>query len=465
MKISFSGNIPKTLYTVCNTLTQTNYECYIVGGAVRDLLLGLPPKDFDLATNATPDEIESLFEHTIPTGKEFGTITVLIHSTPFEITTFRKNWLNPDGSRKGIMQFSNSLADDLAFRDFTINAMAYDLLAEELIDPYHGLDDLKTNTLRSVGKAEDRFKEDALRMLRGIRLCAQKSLTMTLALREAIGLRADLIRKVSPERVADELKKLLISSRPEGGIRDLYELKMLDVILPELAKLLEKNDELLEQICRGLEWDELVLSQSKVIDSEGEKGDQHSEYDQKQNPPDSQNKQATFNIRLAILLWPVFHEQKDDHSILRLLEKYRFSNANKKAALTLLKNCSTQVDSDFQLRRLLSSLGSQRLAQSWVRVKLATSIDNQDLSTCQNLLSRINTIYTNKYPLQLQDLAISGEDLIQSLALKPGPTLGQILSRLLMKVLEKPEHNQREKLLSIAEQIYEDFKNKVDRDH
>lgn len=457
MIISFSSSIPETLYTICSTLNQANYECYLVGGAIRDLLLDLPPKDFDLATNATPDEIENLFEHTIPTGKDFGTITILIDSTPFEITTFRQKWSNPDGSRKGSMQFSKSLADDLAFRDFTINAMAYDLLAEKLIDPYHGFDDLTTKTLRPVGKAEDRFLEDALRMLRGVRLCAQKGLTMTTDLRKAIGIGANLIRKVSPERIADELNKLLTSSRSEEGIRNLYELKLLDEILPELAMLVEQNGELLEQICLGLEWDEFVLNQGIVTGKE-EQDDQLCVNDQIRNLFDSpSSKEATFNIRLAILLWPAFQRLKDELDILSLLEKYRFSNAINKAVFALLKNCQAQVDSDYQLRQLLSKLGGLGLARCWARVKLATSVDKQDLSTYRNLLSRINSIYTNHFPLNIGDLVISGEDLIQSLEIKPGPILGQILSDLLMIVLEKPKLNQRETLLSFAEQIYMDL--------
>lgn len=434
---SFVQNLPKALKTICEMFRQHGFACYLVGGAVRDLALGLPPKDFDLATDATPEQIEQLFDHTIPTGKEFGTITVLIESIPYEITTFRKSWQSPNGSRHGQMEFSNSLTDDLAFRDFTINAMAYDLLTGQLIDPFDGREDLKKRLLSSVGRAEERFWEDALRMMRGVRLCAQKELIMTAQLRSQIQQCATWIRKVSPERIADELRKILISKQPDQGVRDLYQLGLLTEILPDDP---HHNDNSIDKICYQLAEDrrlELLTSPAKP-----EQGTKFV------------TEEGIWIIRLAILLAPLDQSSTNQQAVRSICQRYRLSNAHKKFLLTLLKYRKAPATSDYQLRRLLSELGSQELAHWWVRFKGSSlpPIERADFDLC-GLNQHIEQIYATHTPLQVSDLAISGDDLLSELHLTPGPTLGHLLTQLRDAVLREPELNQRERLLELARMI------------
>ena len=203
--------LPIYVKSILKTLNDAGYDAYVVGGAVRDLILGIEPNDYDITTNATPDIVENLFADTIPTGKQYGTISVLWHSEDgvsteiVEVTTYRKDSNYSDGRRPDEVTFGQSLEDDLLRRDFTINAMAYNP-REGLVDYFNGLDDIKSCIINCVGNAENRFKEDALRMLRAIRFACKYNFHINLKTSEAVEkLYPNILKYVAKERITKEL--------------------------------------------------------------------------------------------------------------------------------------------------------------------------------------------------------------------------------------------------------------------
>jgi len=228
------SKIPDEAFYVLNKLKESGYETYLVGGCVRDICLGKTPKDFDLTTNATTKEVIQLFDHTIPTGLEHGTVTVMINKIPIETTTFRADGNYSDNRKPDSVQFGVSIKEDVMRRDFTINGLLYD--GEKIIDLVNGLDDLKSGIIRAIGRPLDRFYEDALRQMRCIRFSSQ--LGFEVEFKTFIDVKScnTLIQKISQERIRDELVKILLSDRPSEGIKLLEESGLLQYILPELQE-------------------------------------------------------------------------------------------------------------------------------------------------------------------------------------------------------------------------------------
>ena len=223
-------NISEGAKRIITRLESAGYTAYIAGGAVRDLLMGNVPHDYDIATNARPVEIKALFKKTIDTGIAHGTVTVIENKTGYEITTFRCDGEYSDSRHPEDVIYVNDTRIDCLRRDFTINAMMYNPKTG-VIDYFCGKRDIRQGIIRCVGNAEMRFKEDALRMLRAVRFKAQLGFTLEDKTAQAIKKCAVLIKKVSKERVLEELNKILLSDNPDA-IRDLHELGLLKFILP-----------------------------------------------------------------------------------------------------------------------------------------------------------------------------------------------------------------------------------------
>lgn len=228
---------PKYVLSVLNTLTSAGFEAYLAGGCVRDALLSRRPQDWDAATDALPEQVQELFSRTVPTGIAHGTVTVLAGGGKVEVTSFRADGEYSDHRHPDHVDFIPDLAGDLSRRDFTINAMAMDA-AGKVIDHFGGRDDLAAGLIRCVGAPEERFSEDALRMLRAIRFSAQLGFEIEAATRAAIYSRAPLCKALSPERVRDELIKTLRSPAPEM-VWDMLDAGLLDAFVkrggPETA--------------------------------------------------------------------------------------------------------------------------------------------------------------------------------------------------------------------------------------
>lgn len=222
---------------ILSRLRDAGYESYWAGGCVRDILLDRPPQDYDIATRATPDEIEALFPHTVPVGKAFGVILVLEDGASHEVATFRRDLDYRDGRRPSEVQFT-SPEEDARRRDFTVNGLFYDPSKEQVLDFVEGQRDIKCRVIRSIGDPSARFREDYLRMMRAARLSATLGLTIDLATAEGVREHAHHIGKVSAERIRDELTKLLLQAPLAGqGILSLRDLGLLKEILPEIAAL------------------------------------------------------------------------------------------------------------------------------------------------------------------------------------------------------------------------------------
>jgi len=237
--------LPIKVKYIISKLEENGYEAYAVGGCVRDSVLGRVPEDWDITTSATPEEVKKLFKATIDTGLQHGTVTVVIEKEGYEVTTFRLDGDYSDGRHPDRVAFTSSLTEDLRRRDFTINAMAYSEKTG-LIDKFDGEKDLEDGVIRAVGEAEERFSEDALRMLRAIRFAGQLNFDIAGKTFDAIKKLSPNISKVSVERIAKELEKLILSDNPEY-IGLVYETGIFEVIAPEIVEFF-KNREIYKSI-------------------------------------------------------------------------------------------------------------------------------------------------------------------------------------------------------------------------
>jgi tRNA nucleotidyltransferase (CCA-adding enzyme) len=231
-----NAEIPRPVLDVLRRLRELGFAVFLVGGCVRDLVRGVPPKDFDVTTSAHPHEVQAAFKKVIPTGVQHGTVTVVLGGTHVEVTTFRSEGDYHDGRRPSTVTFESDITEDLSRRDFTINAMAYDPLSRELVDPFGGQVDLQAHIIRCVRDAHERFSEDGLRPLRAVRFAAVLGFSLDPATRAAIPPTIPVFRKVTLERVREEFVKLLLSPRAESGLVLLEETGLLEVFLPELAR-------------------------------------------------------------------------------------------------------------------------------------------------------------------------------------------------------------------------------------
>ena len=232
--------LPEKVKYIISRLEKNGYEAYAVGGCVRDSILDRVPEDWDITTSAKPEEVKKLFQATIDTGLQHGTVTVVIEKEGYEVTTFRLDGDYSDGRHPDRVAFTSSLTEDLKRRDFTINAMAYSENTG-LIDRFDGEKDLEDGIIRAVGDAEERFSEDALRMLRAIRFAGQLNFDIAEKTFDAIKKLSPDISKVSVERIAKELEKLLLSGNPEY-ITLVYEAGIFEVIAPEIAALFKSGE-------------------------------------------------------------------------------------------------------------------------------------------------------------------------------------------------------------------------------
>ena len=229
--------MPVNANRIIHTLQEAGHEAYIVGGCVRDAILGKEPGDWDITTSAKPEEVKALFRRTIDTGIEHGTVTVMFDKEGYEITTYRVDGKYEDHRRPTSVTFTASLIEDMKRRDFTINAMAYNE-TEGVIDHFDGMGDLKRKMIRCVGEPKERFDEDALRILRALRFSAQLDFSIDEKTKEAIRNQAVYLKDISAERIHVELTKLLVSSHPER-LRTAYELGVTKIVLPEFDAMME----------------------------------------------------------------------------------------------------------------------------------------------------------------------------------------------------------------------------------
>jgi len=442
--------IEAALKEIASVINGGGKQAYLVGGAVRDMLMGKKIHDWDIATDALPEEVTALFRKAggkvIPTGIKHGTVTVLYRKNSVEVTTFRTEAGYSDGRRPDSVAFAATIEEDLSRRDFTMNAIALRLPSGETVDPFDGITDIKAKIIRCVGKAQDRFAEDGLRPLRAVRFAAQLGFDLEQNTKDAIAGALPVSAKVSPERVRDELDKILASPLPSRALLLMEKTGLLELFLGELAA------------CRGVEQKGYhsfdVLEHSLLA----------CDYAAKNN--------FSPEVRMAALLhdigkpatkkmgangaWTFYrHEEISESQSRRILRRLRYSNAFVDSVCHLIKIHMfhyTEDWSDAAVRRFIVRAGEDYLENLYCLRRADTYALNAAEGSPALLLpfiKRVEKVQASSRVFMLKDLAVSGKDLIAA-GIKPGKQIGIILNELLETVLDDPSENTREKLLKIA---------------
>jgi len=385
---------PEHIASILKKLTIEGFEAFLVGGCVRDAVMGRPIHDWDLATSAAPVDVARLFSKTILTGEKFGTVSIVIPDCIVEVTTFRTEGEYQDGRRPQNVEFVTSLEDDLSRRDFTINAMAVSLEGK-LFDPYDGLKDIKAGIIRCVGGPNTRFSEDALRMFRALRLTAELGFEIEPDTLQAIYANAGMAARISSERIRIEMEKTLMSKRPEIAGEMI------------MVGLLERYMIISGKIPNGLELIAKLPFEAKL-------------------------RWCAFAALLS--------DRRYINSAADLLNDLHLDNKTVKACLRALA-IEDFPDDRTGIKRLLSKTDIDA-------VRCAASIN--DVINGGHALSSIDEIIASGECIELSKLAVSGRDLLE-LGYPPGRELGETLNKLLEHVLENPQCNERDTLLGLVE--------------
>jgi tRNA nucleotidyltransferase (CCA-adding enzyme) len=420
LKIKTKNIDPGALF-ITKRLNDSGYEALVVGGCIRNLIIGEKAHDWDITTKATPEEIVEIFKDykVISVGKKFGTLTVVINHINYEVSTFKKSKSVP----------TPNLLGDLRHRDFTVNALAW-REGEGVIDRFNGLEDIKQKIIRGVENPEERIKEDPLRMLRAIRLACELDFKIDKVTIRVIEKNSSLIEKVSPERIRDEFTKILLSSCPRRGSKLLYRLGLLRFIMPELQK------------CAGI---------YRGYFREGENLLDYSLGITASLPPD-------LNLRLSAILYnikSIFRFDEKEEIMVKILKRMKFKNTVVKKVTVLIKENYRAIDfsKKINIRQLASRIGMENLENAWelkkALIKGSCSSEKSRSAEIEKAENNIREILQGKPPVSLKDLAINGRNLID-LEYQEGKNIGEALKKLLEIVIDKPELNKREILLEFA---------------
>ena len=441
--------LPLFVQKIIKRFGEANFQIYLVGGIVRDHLLAIENTDYDFTTNALPEEVQKLFPKSFPASAKHGTIVVQdekgIH---YEITTFRKDGPYLDHRRPERVTFTTELAKDLSRRDFTINALVYDFKTQTILDYHHGIRDLKKQIIRTIGDANERFNEDALRMLRACRFCAKLDFNLSEETRLAIEENRHLINNISQERIRDELSKIICSPNPSKGMELLRKTKLLEIILPEIQNTYGVKQNKFHEF-------DVYHHSLKVLE----------------------NIKNSRTLRLAALLHdvakPLTKQQIAEHGEPTFYKHEIIGSRIAKKVLGRLKLPKKEIElvshlirhhmfyyqkvwNDSTVKRFIKKVGKDNLpllfelrkADRLGKGKVKQTESNEDL---EELAARIAAIVEKNECLDLKDLKISGIDLMKRANLKPGPLIGKTLNYLLELVLHNPELNKKEVLISYAE--------------
>lgn len=430
--------LPENVNRIIHRLQKEGYDAYAVGGCVRDTLLGREPKDWDITTSARPEVVKSLFSHTIDTGIQHGTVTVMLDHVGYEVTTYRIDGEYEDSRHPKEVIFTGNLVEDLKRRDFTINAMAYND-ESGLVDVFEGEQDLQKGVIRCVGNAHDRFGEDALRMLRAVRFAAQLGFSIEEQTKAAVVDLAPTLAKVSAERIQMELVKLLTSANPQE-MREVYELGLSRVFLPEFDRMMETPQHnkhhmytVGEHTIHAME----AISADKVL-------------------------------RLAMLFHDIAkplcittdeegqdhfkgHPQEGAKMTKEILRRLKFDNDTiDQVCLFVRYHDDRPALSATNVRRMMSRIGEENM-EGLLAVKRADTL-GQSMYHREEKLAYIDTmeqlyqqVLQEQQCVKKSDLALNGRDLIR-MGMQPGKQLGAVLDGLFELVLEHPEWNTRERL-------------------
>lgn len=445
--------IPQKVNIIIEELMQHGYEAYVVGGCVRDMVLGRDPEDWDITTSATPQEVKRIFRRTVDTGIIHGTVTVLMDKDHYEVTTYRLDGEYEDNRHPKEVSFTSSLTEDLKRRDFTINAMAFNE-KEGFIDLFGGMEDIQKKLIRCVGSAEERFSEDALRILRAVRFSAQLGFSIEEKTLEAARAKAANLNSISAERIRVELTKLLLSNHPDR-LLDLYKTGITKVVLPEFDQLMITEHNNTHHI--------YSVGEHTLRTIEEVAGSQEStEFD---------TRERTI-LRWTMLLHDIEkpscisvgkdgqyhfhgHQEKGANTAKRILRRLKFDNDTIDCVVHLIR----WHDHRFELtpagmRRTMSKIGKEFMPLLFEVYRADTAAKNPIYAQKkQARLEEARTLYQGVLDrgecVNLKEVNINGNDLI-AMGMKPGRQIGEVLAYLLEQVLENPNLNNRDILIDMA---------------
>jgi len=441
-------DIPSQVLEVCRRLRDVGYESYLVGGALRDHIVGRVPKDYDVATNALPDKVTTLFKKVVPTGLQFGTVSVHLGGMEIEVTTYRSDGRYLDGRRPSEVSFANSVEEDLARRDFTINALAFDPIGESrVIDPFGGESDIYSKRIRAVGDPAARFAEDGLRAMRAVRFAAQLGFTIEAPTFKAIKRSYDVFEKISMERIRDELIKVLESEHRTYGVELLVSSGLMAHIIPAISRMqgcvqnrYHNKDVYGHSLATllGVVQKDYILRLAGLLHDIGK--------------PDTS---VLDRDRNGAFKFPE-HERVGALYVEAISKRLKFSREDVIRLTHLVRyhmRLAAPPKSDAGLRKMIRKLGREHI-DDFIALRRADLFDspNKDhlLFDLDGVSQRIDRILAEKHPLEMRDLAVSGNDIMEHLGIESGPRVGQVLSFLMNKVLEQPLLNEKEKLLELA---------------
>ncbi|MGC9605346.1 MAG: HD domain-containing protein [Minisyncoccia bacterium] len=451
MKTAQNSPIPKEVTDVARTLERAGFQAYLVGGCVRDLLLGRTPKDWDFATNAAPEKIQSLFPKTVYENA-YGTVMVINESAEderlraIEVTPYRLESGYADRRHPDSVRFSDRIDDDLKRRDFTINALAArlsDNAIKDVVDLFGGFGDVKDKIIRTVGEAADRFNEDALRMMRAVRLAVELGFKISDSIFKAMQSHNSLIKEVSAERVRDEFTRIIMSKGPKKGLELLHDSGILKYIVPELERGLGVKQ---NQAHAYDVWEHLLRSLQHAADKEWGLEVRLAALFHDISKPETkgfspETKQPTF----------YGHELKGSRETRKILERLRFSRATVERVVKLVRwhmfFADTETITLSAVRRMIVNVGKENI---W---------DLMNLRVCDRIGTgrpKENPYRLRKYkamieealhdPISVGMLKIDGNRVMEVCAIPAGPKIGNILHALFNEVLDDPSSNRADHL-------------------
>jgi tRNA nucleotidyltransferase (CCA-adding enzyme) len=429
--------IPDIVCKISKKLIKNGYQAFIVGGALRDSLLGYQVKDWDVATDATPDSIHDLFPEMTSFNLKHGTITLVSEGRHFEVTTFR-----------GTEGFSSSIEEDLSHRDLTFNAMAYDITNKRIIDPFGGQRDIEGKVVRAVLNPSERFQEDPLRMMRVIRFSLELGYAIEPETLVAIKTMAQAIDMVAKERVRDELLKILMVRIPSAGFHLMRKSGLLKGILPELMEGYRK---------RQNNYHKYTIYRHTMETVDFIKGDPVLRLSALFHDIAKSRVRKKINGR-----WRFFGHAKASAELTKeIMMRLKFSNERIARVTHLIAHHMfdyKQALSDKAVRRFIKRIGADNV-DDLIALRKADDLAHgwgrdfeKDIEKFKN---RVDSQIKKSHPFTISDLAVNGHDVIKIVDLQPGPRVGRILNQLLERVIEKPEHNQKHKLIKILQDMKE----------
>lgn len=437
-------SIPDDVINIIDTLNSHGYQAYIVGGCVRDSIMGRKPSDWDIATNAVPAEVKSIFKNTVDTGIKHGTVMIVLGKGSYEVTTYRVDGEYLDGRRPESVRFTSSIREDLSRRDFTINSIAFNP-TKGIEDPYKGIDDINAKIIRAVGNPEERFHEDALRMLRAVRFSAQLGFQIEENTLRSIEQNSHLIRNISSERIRDELTRMLMSDNP-FAFTLLMDTKLLKYTLPEFENCfltVQNNPYHVYNVAihtlnsvANIEKDK-VLRWTMLLHDIGKPSVKTTD----KNSIDHFYNHPMQSVRLAKYI----------------LNRLRFDNKSTNRILRLVRYHDIDLRPDAKaIRKAIHKTGDDIFPDLLKVIKADKKAQNPKFfEERAKMIDEIKEIYedikSKGQCTSLKELAINGHDLI-SLGFKQGKEINKTLNILLEKVIDNPELNNKDTLIGLIRQ-------------